>query len=63
MSNDVLILGTLAFGLVISIGMNAALVVHVMRVSRDLSESVEGLAAAARWMEREAGREATPCPE
>ncbi len=51
MGNDILILGTLAVGLVISVGMNAALVVHVMRVSRDLSESVEGLAAAARWME------------
>lgn len=51
MGNDALILGSLSVGLVISIGMNAALVVHVMRVSRDLSESVEGLAAAARWME------------
>jgi hypothetical protein len=51
MSDSVLIIGTLAVGLVISVGMNAALVVHVMRVSRDLSGSMEGLAAAARWME------------
>ncbi len=56
MGNDVLILGSLVVGLVISIGMNAALVVHVMRVSRDLAESAEGLAAAARWMERETER-------
>lgn len=50
-TNDVLILGTLSVGLGISIGINAALLFHAMRLSSDLSKSVEGLTAAARWME------------